>query len=151
MKTTYLPVILALAILPALSLRAANDIKTVVITANDTLKFNVTQIEARPGEKIHIELRNQGTLPKDVMGHNWILLKAGSDPMAYAATAISAKNEGYQPQALADRVLVSIPLIGSRQTGEITFDAPTAPGDYPYLCSFPAHCQIGMRGDLIVR
>ncbi len=32
-------------------------------------------------------------MPKDTMGHNWVLLKAGEDPSAYAMAAISAKDE----------------------------------------------------------
>ena len=29
--------------------------------------------------------------------------------------------------------------------------APTAPGDYVYLCTFPAHYQVGMHGTLTVK
>jgi plastocyanin len=28
---------------------------------------------------------------------------------------------------------------------------PTAPGEYPFLCTFPAHCAIGMKGVLVVK
>lgn len=125
--------------------------KTVVITANDNMKFNVTRIEAQPGQKLHIVLRNEGTLPREVMSHNWILLKAGENPTAYATAALSAKTQNYQPTSLAGEVLAAIPLIGARKTGEVTFEAPTAPGTYPFLCSFPAHCQVGMRGELVVK
>jgi len=31
-----------------------------------------------------------------------------------------------------------------------TFAAPAAPGRYPFICSFPGHAQVGMRGVLIV-
>lgn len=125
--------------------------RTIVIAANDSLKFNVTRIEAHPGETIHSQLRNIGNLPKAVMGHNWVLLKAGADVLAYSNAAVAAKGENYRPPSLADKVLMSIPLIGARETADATFDAPATPGTYPFLCSFPAHCQIGMRGELIVR
>ena len=139
----------AAAFLPAAS--AADNGKTIVITASDMLKFSVTQIEVQRGQTVHIQLKNAGTLPKDVMGHNWILLKAGSDATAYATAALSAKGEGYQPKSLADQVLASIPLLGPRQTGEVTFVAPDTAGSYIYLCTFPGHFQAGMRGELIVK
>ena len=34
---------------------------------------------------------------------------------------------------------------------EITFTVPSEPGEYPYVCSFPAHYVAGMRGVLVVQ
>ena len=59
--------------------------------------------------------------------------------------------QNYQPASLAGEVLAAIALVGARETGEVTFAAPLAPGSYPFLCSFPAHCQVGMRGELVVK
>lgn len=130
---------------------AAEPAKTVTIIASDSMKFSLTHIEAHPGQKIHVVLRNEGTLPKEVMGHNWVLLKMGHEATAYASAAVTAKDQNFQPKSLADEVLASIPLLGAKQSGEVEFEAPTAPGSYPFLCSFPAHCQAGMRGELVVK
>jgi azurin len=125
--------------------------RTIELTAGDNMKYNITQIEATPGEVLHVALTNTGTLPKEAMGHDWILLQAGSDPDAYSRAAVAAKDTNYQPPELAYEVVASIPLLGPGQTGDVTFTVPTKPGEYPYLCSFPAHCQSGMKGVLIVR
>ncbi len=151
MKIKDLSRLLALAFIIAARLWAADPVQEVALNANDQMKFNFAQFEARPGQTIHVTLNNIGTMPKAVMGHNWILLKAGKDPIAYANAAISAAGENYQPKALAGQVIASIPLLGPRQNGETTFVVPAAPGTYYYLCSFPAHCQAGMRGKLVVR
>ena len=123
----------------------------VVIVANDQMRFSVTRIAAQPGQMMHVTLKNEGTMPKEVMGHNWILLKAGKDSAAYVAAALSAAKDNYQPPTMADEVLASIPLLGAKHTGEVTFNAPAIPGTYVFLCSFPAHFQAGMRGELIVK
>lgn len=142
-------VILAAAIA---GLQAASPTaKTVSISCFDTMKYSVTSIEAHPGEKITIQLKNEGTIPKEAMGHNWILLKAGVDPVSYANAAVSAKAEGYQPKSEASKVIASIKLLGPKESGSVTFTAPPAPGNYAYLCSFPAHCLTGMRGVLTVK
>lgn len=125
--------------------------KTVVITANDTLRFSVTKIEASPGELLHVQLHNEGTMPIQAMGHNWVLLQAGKDPLDFAAAAVSASDQGYIPAALKSEVIAHIGLLGPGQTGDVTFKAPTVPGKYPFLCTFPAHCAAGMRGVLIVK
>ncbi len=130
---------------------APADARTIHINANDMLHYNVTRIEATPGETLHIVLENNGTVPKAAMAHNWVLLAAGKNADAYAAAAISAAASNYMPAALKPEVLASIPLLGPGESGEVTFKAPTTPGTYSYLCSFPAHCSAGMRGVLVVK
>ncbi len=133
------------------SARAADDEKLVTIVANDSLKFDVKEIDATPGQKIRVQLTNKGTLPKDGMGHNWILLDSESEAGPYATTALSARSTEYEPKALASHVLASIPLLGPKETGEVTFCAPMKPGKYPYICSCSGHSMAGMKGYLIVK
>lgn len=118
---------------------------------DNAMKFDVSTITVAPGETIRVILTNHMTLPKDVMGHNWVLLTAGTDPIAFAAAAAPEVANGYIPAKMKDKVLAAIAVLGPNETGEITFIAPTAPGQYPFLCSFPAHCLAGMKGALVVR
>jgi azurin len=131
--------------------RAADDEKLVTIVANDTLKFNVTRIDASPGQKIHVQLRNEGTLPKEGMGHNWILLDSDAEATPYAMAAMAARDVAYMPKALAAHVLAFIPLLGPKEVGDVTFNCPTKPGKYPFICSCSGHSMAGMRGELIVK
>ncbi len=151
MKIKRILCLVLLGLAAAASLRAdsAPDL-SVVITANDALRFSVKRIEAQRGQIIHLQFRNVGSMPKAVMGHNWILLRAGSNAAGYAAAAIGAKSDDYQPKSLAGEVLASTPLIGPRQSADVTFAAPSEAGSYPFLCTFPGHFQAGMQGVLIV-
>ena len=115
------------------------------------MKFSVTSIEAKAGEELKIVLVNVGSQPKEVMGHNWVLLKKGSDTAAFSTAAATAKASDYIPAALQGEIIAHTALIGPRKSDEITFKAPTEPGDYPFLCSFPAHYQVGMKGVLTVK
>jgi azurin len=150
MKTKQI-LLSSLLVLAASGLSAATPgAKTIAISAYDTMKYSVVKIEAHTGDKITIQLRNDGNVPKIAMGHNLVLLKAGADPVAYNATAMIAKAEDYQPKSLASKVIAAIPLLGPKETASVTFTAP-APGTYTYLCSFPAHYQAGMKGVLVVK
>jgi azurin len=151
MKNAKTSLAMALALICAGSLCAQNATTSVEITGNDTMKFNVTSFTVKPGEVVHVSLKNVGSLPKSVMGHNWVLLAAAKDGTAYSAAAANAKDENYEPKALAGDVIASIGLLGARQSGEVTFTAPTVAGTYVYLCSFPGHFQAGMRGVLTVK
>src|SRR5690348_9517223 len=64
---------------------------------DNAMKFDVTSIPAAPGETMTVVLTNFGTLPKEAMGHNWILLVKGTDPVAFAASATSEGATGYIP------------------------------------------------------
>jgi azurin len=151
MKFKEITFALTFALLLPVCVRAQAATTSVEISGNDSMKFNTASFTVKPGEVIHVSLSNVGTLPKSVMGHNWILLKAGKDGAAYSSAAANAKDEDYQPKALAGEVIASIGLLGARQNGEVTFTAPTVPGNYVYLCSFPGHYQVGMRGIMIVK
>jgi azurin len=136
---------------PAAAPAAAPGPRVVALTADDTMKYSVTAIPAAPGEDLQVALTNLGSLPKESMAHNWVLLKAGADAGAFSIAAISAKDTGYLPPALQDEVLAQIPMQGPHQTGEVEFKAPVTAGDYVYLCTFPAHYQVGMKGVLTVK
>ncbi len=115
------------------------------------MKFNITRIEAKPGEALKIVFKNMGTLPKEAMGHNWVLLAKGTDVMAFSTAAMQARATEYIPAALANQVIAHSKLLGPKQTDEISFTVPSESGDYPYVCSFPAHAMAGMRGVLVVK
>jgi azurin len=151
MKKRFLTLSLFAALLSASSAILAAAPRTIEITGNDQMKFSVTAIEAKPGEELKIVFKNIGTLPKEAMGHNWVLLKAGSDAAAFATAAVAAKAKDYIPEALKAQVVAHTKLLGPRQTDEVTFKVPETAGSYPFLCSFPAHFVVGMKGTLTVK
>lgn len=130
---------------------AAPAVATIEITANDSMKFNLTRFEVNAGQTVKLTLVNLGTLPKQAMGHNLVILKKGADAKAYADAAIAAVQTDYIPAAKADQVVAHTKLLGPKQSDEITFTAPAEPGEYPFLCSFPAHYQTGMKGVMVVK
>lgn len=130
---------------------SASAVATLEFTANDSMKFNLTRAEVRAGQQVKIILTNIGSMPKAAMGHNWVLLAKGSDGKAFSDAAVGAAATDYIPAALASTVLAHTKMLGPKQTDEITFTAPTEPGEYAFLCSFPAHYVAGMHGVLVVK
>lgn len=124
--------------------------RAVEITASDAMKFSLTEIRAKPGEALAVTLTNQGTMPKFSMGHNWVLLAAGVDLNEFSGETAQAAKTDYVPASYKDRVLAATKLLGPKESDTVVFNAPTKPGRYPFLCSFPGHFQVGMKGDLII-
>lgn len=124
--------------------------RVIAITANDTMKFDVTEIRAKPGEALSVTLTNTGTVPKFSMGHNWVLVDEGTDLNAFASAAAEAATTEYVPASFKSHVLAATKLLGPKESSVATFYAPKKPGRYPFLCAFPGHMQVGMKGELIV-
>jgi azurin len=124
--------------------------RTIEITAGDDMKFNVTTITAKPGEAIRLVLKNVGKMPKAVMGHNFVLLKATAKPTDFATAAMGAPTTDYVPAANKGDVIAHTTMTGPGDTVEVTFKAPAA-GSYTFLCSFPGHFAAGMTGKLEVK
>lgn len=124
--------------------------RAIAITANDTMKFNITEIRAKPGEALAVTLTNEGTVPKFSMGHNWVLLAEGTDLNAFAGDAATAATTEYIPDSFRSHVLAATKLLGPKESDTALFYAPKKPGRYPFLCAFPGHMQVGMKGELIV-
>ena len=125
--------------------------RTVELTASDTMKYDKAEITAKPGETLHIVLKNTGTMPKLVAAHNFVLLKAGTDPVEFTKAAFNARETDYIPPSMKTAVITSSALSGPGETVETTFKVPAKAGNYPYLCSFPGHYALGMKGMLVVK
>lgn len=136
---------------PAAAGKSAKGGRTVTITGNDTMKFDVTSITAKPGERLHVVLKSTGTAPKAAMAHNFVLLKEGADAQAFATAAMNARDTDFIPADQKDKIIAHTALAGPGETVDASFTAPTKPGTYTFLCSFPGHFAVGMRGELVVK
>lgn len=121
-----------------------NDIK---LTGNDQMQFDLKEMRVKSGEKVKLTLTHAGIQSKETMGHNFVLLKSGTDVAKFATDAISAKDNDYIPKG-TDAVIAHTKTIGGGETTSIEFDAP-APGTYDFICSFPGHYAM-MQGKFIV-
>jgi azurin len=129
---------------------AASGARVVKLTGDDTMKYNITEITATPGEALRIEMKNVGRMPKASMSHNFVLVKPMSDAdIGKLAMDAATKAPTYMPVDKS-AILAHTKLLGPNETDAVEFKAPTEPGEYPYFCTFPGHFAL-MRGKLIVK
>ena len=130
---------------------SSSDTKKNVInlTANDQMQYNLKTIEVTAGSTVRVNLKHIGQMAKNIMGHNFVLLKADVDLSEFAAAAISAKDTDYVPKSKEDQVIAHTTMIGGGESTFVEFTAPAA-GTYKFLCTFPGH-YVTMQGDFIVK
>ena len=124
--------------------------RVIEMTGDDTMKFNVIAITAKPGEQITVRFKNVGTMPKMAAAHNFVLLAKGVDMTAFTTAAVMAGQTEYIPAKFKAQIIAFTKLTGPGETAEVTFKVPTAPGVYDYICSFPGHFAT-MKGKLTVK
>jgi azurin len=131
--------------------KPAGAARTVEIIGTDDMKFNTTEIAAKKGEQLRIRLTAKGVMPKIAMAHNVVVLKKTADPAAFATAAASARATDFIPAANKADVIASTGLAGNGETVEVVFKVPAEAGSYPFLCTFPGHFVVGMKGNLVVK
>src|SRR5215470_6884395 len=71
--------------------------RTVELTGGDDMKYNTTTITAKPGEALHIVLKNVGTIPKIAMAHNFVLLSLTANVDEFIKSSMNARDTDYVP------------------------------------------------------
>jgi azurin len=138
-----------LAIVSLLSLATspvwAADCK-VEVDSTDQMTFSTTAIEiSKSCKTFTVDLKHSGALPKNVMGHNWVLTRA-SDMQGALDDGMTAGLDNDYLKAGDSRVIAHTKVIGAGETDSVTFDTAKLSGnDYVFFCSFPGHAAM-MKG-----
>lgn len=123
---------------------------TITITGSDTMQFDKKTFEVTEGQTIKVIFKNAGTMPKEAMGHNLVILTPGTEEVTFAMAGIS-NTADYLPtdEENKSKIVAASKILGPGEEDILTFTAGE-PGEYPYLCSFPGHFSI-MKGVMTVK
>ena len=105
------------------------------------MKFNIDEFTVKAGQKIELTLNN-----RDLMQHNILVVEPGAaDEVAQQAIALGA--EGQDKNWVPDnkKILFASKLLDANKVEVLKFTAPSTPGDYQFVCTFPGHAPV-MRG-----
>jgi plastocyanin len=111
--------------------------RIVIKSVEYQLRFDVEAFTVKAGSTIEIYFENVDEMP-----HNLLILKPGSlEKVGKAADAMTkdpqAAKQHFVPK-MPD-VLFSTPLVMFEESYTLKFKAPTTPGNYPYVCTYPGH------------
>jgi putative heme-binding domain-containing protein len=111
------------------------------------MSYDKDVIALAAGKPVEILIDNP-----DLMPHNLVILRPG----ALEEVGLLAESTAQQPDAIArqyvppsDKIMLASRMLAGRQSQRISFTAPTQPGVYPFVCTFPGHWR-RMYGALYV-
>ena len=133
----------AAALLAALGLplMAHADPCKLEISGNDQMQYDKTSLSVPATcKQVTVTLHHTGKLPKEAMGHDWVLVN-GSDLAAVANAGMGAGLNNNYVAPGDKRVLAHTKTIGGGESDSVTFPSSILKkgGDYKYLCTFPGH------------
>ena len=117
------------------------------ISGNDQMQYDRHELWVSDAcTEVTLTLHHSGKLPKEAMGHNWVLVN-GPDLDAVANAGMNAGLPNNYVAAGDQRVLAHTKVVGGGETTSVTFPTSVLKkgGDYKYLCTFPGH-HATMRG-----
>jgi azurin len=115
-------------------------------TIVEKMKYDVAEFTVKAGKKLEITFSNP-----DFMPHNIVFVKPGTaDTVGMAAMQLGTKGFELQFIPESNDIIAASDLVQNGKEQVLEFTAPTAPGDYQFVCTFPGH-YILMRGVMKVR
>lgn len=116
-------------------------------TVEEEMRYDIPYFAVEAGRPVQVVLINE-----DLMPHNLVITKPGA-LKEVADEGLAAGPDGgmdgkqYVPKN--DNVLFATNMIPTLESERLTFDAPSEPGEYPYVCTFPRH-WMRMYGVMVV-
>jgi uncharacterized cupredoxin-like copper-binding protein len=140
------PVALLLGVLAWLpGARAATAPEIIRIGTLPGLRYDTSAFSVRPGTEVELVFSNY-----DEMLHNLIITRPGArERVVQAALELGAQAADRDFVPPTGDVLWATKLVPTDQSVTLTFTAPTALGDYPFVCTMPGH-GIVMFGTMTV-
>lgn len=117
-------------------------------TVREQMKFDVKEFKVPVGSRVRLNFKNEDTLPHNVL---ICLPRELCEPgatedngleVAQAAWALGGDGPARQWIPKHPRVLLSTSMLAGDSEETIEFDAPTQPGRYPFVCTFPGHAML---------
>jgi azurin len=111
------------------------------ISGSDQMQYDKHELLVPDScKEVTLTLHHTGKLPREAMGHNWVLVNAAD----LAAVANAGMGAGLANNYVAPgdkRVLAHTKTIGGGETTSVTFSTSGLKkgADYKYLCTFPGH------------
>ncbi|HJZ89987.1 MAG TPA: PVC-type heme-binding CxxCH protein [Gemmataceae bacterium] len=116
-------------------------------TVTDQMLFDKERLAVQAGKPVEFVFENT-----DIMPHNFVIVQPGAleeigNAAEAGATQPGALERHYVPQS--NKLLLSSKLLQPRDVQRLSYTAPTTPGIYPYVCTYPGHWR-RMYGALYV-
>jgi azurin len=122
------------------------QVNLTVATDGDLLAFKPVELTCPTGAHVHLTFSHTGKYIRQ--DHDWVLTLPGASDAVDKAALAAGEDAQYLPPKADKQVIAMTPMCGKGEQVSVDFIAP-APGDYPFICTYPGHAAF-MHGVLHV-
>lgn len=118
----------------------ANAMVIRIKVIKNEMKYDLQNFTVQAGKPVEIIFENP-----DFMQHNLVIAQIGKlDVVGKAADKMASDPDGAEKNYVPaiPEVLFATKLVNPEQQVTLRFNAPSTPGDYPFVCTFPGHWSI---------
>jgi azurin len=116
---------------------AAGDGAIVVRAVVEAMRYDVETVTVTAGQPVTLRFVNDDYTP-----HNLVIGTPGSrEAIGAAADRLGADGFAQRFIPRSSSILAATDLLNHQKSELLEFRAPSAPGDYEILCTFPGHRQ----------
>jgi azurin len=122
--------------------------KITINCVRERMLFDKTEFSVKAGQPVSLVFNNP-----DATAHNLAICLPGSvEEIGIAGNEMAKDPDGIKKDFIpvTDKILHHTKLLNPNTIETLRFTAPTKPGDFPYVCTFPGHWVI-MRGVMKVK
>ncbi len=128
------------------------DSCNIEVQVGDNMNFvpAAMTVSASACKTVTINLTHTGSLPRNAMGHNWVL-SATENAQGAAQEGWSAGLENQYLKPADIRVIANTKIIGGGESDSVSFNLSDLKvgGDYTFFCSFVGHFAM-MQGKFTI-
>ena len=118
-----------------------------VHTVEEEMRYDIPWFAVEAGREFQLVLQNE-----DLMPHNLVFTQPGKlqeVALEGAALGPTIGESGKQYVPVSENVIAATKMVPAESQTRLTFKAPSKPGEYPYVCTFPGH-WMRMYGVMVV-
>lgn len=118
---------------------SAEDTEITLSPVGNQMRYRRDELTVARGETVRLVLDNTATSPS--MQHNVVLVNGPPSQSTFQeigqAGIVAGRSQDYVPDR--SEVIAATPIAGPGETVSVTFTAPSTPGKYGFVCTFPGH------------
>ncbi|MEO2008578.1 MAG: plastocyanin/azurin family copper-binding protein, partial [Pirellulaceae bacterium] len=124
------------------------SVRVVLIhTVEEEMRYDTPFFAVEAGRSVQVVLQNE-----DLMPHNLVITAPDALQEVAQMGALLPKGEGAEAKQYVPKsplVLFATEMVPAGKQERLTFTAPSEPGEYPFVCTFPRH-WMRMYGVMVV-
>jgi len=109
------------------------------------MAFEPKRLEVPAGANVTVTLINKAT--SEAMIHNFVVINAGTQKEVNEQAMEAGSANDFLPEN--DNIIAATSMANPGETVEVEFTAPSEPGTYQYICTYPGHAA--MKGVFLVK